>query len=299
MQFTKRLIGYAGLLLLSSSPSHAVELRYGSGEFQMQTAAKPFVQMDTTLDVDTWTLAETHKNFGNSRLYYQLRADYFDSDTVNKLTDLASTPLTTNIPIIGNSLSGLLATNTTLPVPADYRIHGVNLDVGVGYDVLRNERGHLGVGVNTGVSTPFMKVRNALPVANLAIKALDTFDTEIKTYKAGIGVQGSYQVAPWLAVSANAAVNKQTAELENAWVNSGFDMDGTYQTLEIAAKLKPAVLLQQPRLKNAFVSIGHTRSEWEYDNAAVSTPVATFNAPSFFDANASHENTWLGIGYDF
>ena len=299
MDVLTRSATLACLSFASIAPAHALELRYGSGDFDMGAAAKPFVSMDPSLEVDTWTLAEPHRNINDSPLYYQFRADYFDSDTVNQMTDLASVSMTSNLPVIGSSVTDLIADNTAIPVPADYRIHGVNFDVGVGYDVLKTARGHVGVGVNTGVSTPFMKVRNVLPAANLALDMLDTFDTEVTTYKAGVAVQGSYQATPWLEVAGNASLNHQTGEMDNGWVGSGIDMDGTYRTLEVEAKLKPAKLLNQPQLKNAFVSIGHSRSDWNYDSAAINTPIGSASVPGMFDADFTHDSTWIGAGYDF
>lgn len=296
--FFKNLL-LTGLLLGSATNANALELRYGSGDFNMGAAAEPFVGMDVTLDVDTWTLAEPHRNIGDSRLYYTFRADYFDSDTVNRMTDLGSLPLTTKLPLLGSSVTDLIASNTRVPVPADYRIHGTNLDAGIGYDVLKNDKGHIGIGVNTGISTPFMKVRNMLPAANLALEVMDTFDTEVTTYKAGISVQGSYEATPWLQVSGNASLNRQTGEMDNGLVGSGIDMDGSYRTLEVAAKLRPATLLKQPALKKAFISIGHTRSDWDYDSAAIETPVGSLQVPGMFDADFEHSSTWIGAGYDF
>lgn len=287
------------VLLTATTSTQALELRYGSGDFTMGTAAKPLVDMDVTLNVDTWTLAEPHRNIGNSRLYYQFRADYFDSDTVNRATNLASLPLTTSLPVIGGSVTDLIADNTALPVPADYRIHGLNVDAGVGYDILKNDKVHLGVGVNTGVSTPFIKVRNLLPATNLALEVMDTFDTKVTTYKAGLGVQGSYQATPWLEVGGNASLNHQTGEMDNGLVGSGIDMDGSYRTVEIAAKIRPAPLLKQPALKNAFISVGHTRSDWDYDEADITTPLGNFQVPGMFDADFEHASTYVGVGYDF
>lgn len=292
-------LALAGIAWVSALPAHALELRYGSGDFDMGMAA-PLVSMDTTLSVDTLTLAEPHKNLGDSRLYYQFRADYFDSDTVNKMTDFSSLPLRTKLPGVNSSLTDLVADNTPLPVPADYRIHGLNVDVGMGYDVVKTPKGHIGVGVNTGVSTPFMEVRNfKLATANFVMDALDTFDTDITTYKAGVGVQGSYQATPWLEVAGGASLNHQTGEMDNGILGSGIDMEGTYRTVEVSAKIRPAALLHQPTLKNAFISIGHTQSRWDYDSAEVTTPVGVFNVPGVMDADFEHSSTFIGAGYDF
>jgi hypothetical protein len=289
----------ACILWASALPAHALELRYGSGDFNMGMDV-PLVSMDTRLSVDTLTVAEPHKNLGNSRLYYQFRADYFDSDTVNKLTDFTSLPLRTKLPVVNSSITDLVADNTPLPVPADYRIHGLNVDVGMGYDVVKTPKGHVGVGVNTGISTPFMEVRNfKLSTANFIMDTLDTFDTDITTYKAGVGVQGSYQATPWLEVAGGASLNHQTGEMDNGIIGSGIDIDGTYRTLEVSAKIRPAILLHQPKLKNAFISIGHTQSRWDYDSAEITTPVGAFKVPGVMDADFEHSSTFVGVGYDF
>ena len=98
-----------------------------------------------------------------------------------------------------------------------------------------------------------------------------------------------------LEVTGNASLNHQTG----GWVGSSIDMDGTYRTLEVEAKIKPAKLLNQPQLKNAFVSIGHSRSDWDYDSAAINTPIGSANVPGMFDADFAHDSTWIGAGYDF
>ena len=302
MKYIFNYLPYAALVSVSlvyAPVSQAWEVRYGNGDFAMHTQMSPWVSLRTQMDVQTWTLAEPHHNWGNSRFYYSVRADYFDSASVNRLTDLFSLPLTTPVTLINSSISDVIADNTLLPVPADYRLHGINVDAGLGYDLIKTPRAQLGVGVTTGMSTPFMKVRNMQSNANFVLDMLDTFDTKVETYKAGVQLTGQYHFTPWLTLQGDAALAHQTGKMRNNIVASDVDMDGTYRTVELAAKLKPTALWHQPRLKNAFISLGHTHTQWDYDQAALNTPLGSISVPSMFDGDAQHNSTYLSIGYDF
>lgn len=281
------------LYLLSAGSVHALDLSYGKGKFGFNTSIHPLVSSDISLDTNTWSLSEKHKNIKGSRFYYDFHVDYFDSDTVNKVTDFASLPLTTPLPVFGSSIDSLADQYTQLPIPADYRVHGVNLDMGLGYDLISNSKAILGIGVNTGLSTPFMKVRNMKNTANLVLDVLDTFDTKIKTYKAGVSVHGEYSFNDQFSVTGKSSLNYQTGKLDNDIVGSGISIDGSYHSLDLSLKYQPS------SIKNAYVTAGYSYNKWNVDSASVSTPVGGATLPRIMDIDMDTSNLYLGAGYDF
>lgn len=293
MKIKKLSVPAAVLLLLATTPTYALDLSYGNGEFGMSSAINPLFKADVTLDINTWSLAEQHKNLGTTNLYYHFNLDYFDSDTVNTFTDFASAPLGIPLPVTGSGIDALASQFTTLPVPADYRMHGVDINVGLGYDLIKQEDKTLGLSVTTGLSTPFMKIRNMRNTANLIIDVLDTFDTHIKTYKFGGGLYADVGLSDTLKLSANGSINYQTGKMDNDIVGSGIDISGTYTHLGLSLKYMPK------QLKHFYIVAGYDYNKWNYDSATVSTPVSTVQIPRVMDIDFDSTNTYLGAGYEF
>ena len=294
--------GLAGtLLLVVSQPAGALELRRGTGEFAMDASLNSVMEVDADVDVTTWTLAEPHLNLFGTPFFLRFRGDYFDSDAVNRKTDMLSRPLTEPMPGTDQSVSDLVAEETSVPVPADYRLHGVNVDLGLGYDVFRNDQGYLGVAVNTGASGPFMKIRNLSSDGSDFTDALDDFDTQAITYKLGGTLLGRYQLTPWLGMEGSFNWSHQTGEMENDLLGSGVDVDGQYRTYNLALKVKPAKLLPHaPLVDDAFLTVGYTATRWDYDATEVTTPVGDFRFDDeMLDVGFDHTSAYVGFGYDF
>ena len=280
-------------LVALTSPVLALDFSYGKGDFSMSTAINPLLSGKATLAINTWSLSEKHKAINNSRLYYHFKLDYFNSDSVNQFTDFASTPLNSPIPLLGSSIDDLADQFTQLPIPADYRISGVNFDIGLGYDLIKTPNRTVGVALNTGISTPFMKIRNMRNTANLVIDLLDTFDTRVKTYKLGGSLYGEYKINNAMTISGNGSINYQTGQMDNDIVGSGINIDGSYTTFDLSLKY------QLERFKNTYLTAGYNFSKWNYDSARVTTPVGAVNIPRVMDIGFDASNLYLGLGYSF
>lgn len=285
------LLGLTCILPLSTL--NALELNLGTGEFTINQSIKPLFTHQITLPINTISLSETHQNIGKGKLYYSFNLEYFDSDTLNKVTDFASKPLTSPIPFVGDSISDRVSDYTQLPVPADYRMHGINFDLGLGYEVLKDNKKHVGVGINTGLSLPFMEVHNMKNTANLLMELADRFDTEIKTYKLGASAFAQYQLKPDLSVTLNTSFNLQTGQMDNNIIGSGIELSGTYFSLT-------SQIYYQPKLLKGFaLNAGYTLNQWNYDGATISTPIGGRIIPRMMDTSYSNNNLFLGVGYHF
>ncbi len=290
-QLFKILLGIISSLPLSTLT--ALELNFGTGEFAINQSIKPLFSHQITLPINTLSLSETHQRIGRGKLYYSFNLEYFDSDTLNKVTDFASKPLTSPIPFVGDSISDRVADYTQLPVPADYRMHGINFDLGLGYELLKDSKKQFGLGVNTGLSLPFMEVHNMKNTVNLLIELADRFDTEIKTYKLGAAAFGLYQLKPNLSLTLKTSFNLQTGQMENNIIGSGIELSGTYFTLTSQLHYQPK------QLKGFAVNAGYTINQWDYDGTTISTPIGGRKIPSVMDTSYSSDNLFLGLGYHF
>ncbi len=283
----------ASILSLPLNKLNALELNFGVGEFNIKQSINPLFSNNISLDLNTLSLSETHQKIGRSKYYYNFNFEYFDSDTLNKITDFSSKPLTTPIPFAGGSISDRVADYTQLPVPADYRMRGINLDFGFGYELHRDKNKQFGMGINTGLSLPFMEVHNMKNTVNLLIELADRFDTEIKTYKLGASAFAQYQLKPDLNFTVNTSYNLQTGQMDNNIVGSGIDISGSYFTLT-------SNLIYQPKqFKGLAVNAGYTSNHWDYDSTTVSTPIADRKIPRVIDTSFSANNFFAGLGYHF
>ena len=282
-----------GFSLCLSTSLQALDLSYGKGSFDSNMSINPFISSDVSLDIDTISLAEEHKKIRNSRYYYHFKLDYFDSDTLNKITDIAKTPLTTPFPVIAGSIDDYIAAHTKMPVPTDYRVHGVDFDIGLGYDLINNDKTSLGVSVNTGISTPFMKMRNIKDSLKSFLGVLNTFDTKIRTYKIGVSGHLQHKINNQLSIAGNASLDLQTGEMDNDLVGSGIDVDGSYMRLNLNLKYLPK------NMKNIYLTGGYTYNKWDYDSMNIKVPLGRFKVPKNMDVDFESSNLYLGIGYNF
>ncbi|HIE41264.1 MAG TPA: hypothetical protein EYP80_01225, partial [Candidatus Aenigmarchaeota archaeon] len=122
---------FFGFLVFCHSSS-ALELNIGKGDFSMTADIGQLLSSDVKIDTTIWSLSEGHKNIRDSKLYYQFQFDYFSSNTADKITEFASQPASTPIPIIDSSIDDGVDQFTQIPVPADYQVRGIDFNIGLG-----------------------------------------------------------------------------------------------------------------------------------------------------------------------
>ncbi len=288
----------AGLLTISTA--QALEVRIANGDFDLDGAINPVMEAGFSLPTTTISLAEPHYSIGGSRFFAGFNLDYFSSDTLNRLTDFASTPLTTPIPGFGGSVSDQVATYTRVPVPADYRIHGTNVDLHLGYDLLHTPQGTVSAGINTGISMPFMETRNLQDDANVILELMDSFDTRIRSYKLGPVVTAEWHGVNGLSISGKWIFNLQTGSVDNDLIEGKFDIDGSYHSITLALHYFPGRQFHKPWLpRNSFVTAGWQRDAWDFDKASVTVQGFTATTPTDLDLSFSHQRLYIGAGVTF
>ena len=282
--------------------SQAMEFRISSGTFNWQMSM-PFMRCDFDLDTNVYSISEQHNNFGDSKVYYFYNADIYQSDYMDQMTTFITKPLTYDVPVFG-SFNDAVAKYTSIPVPADYKIRGFDLNLGIGYDLFKDKKGVIGVGINTGISLPVMKMKNMKQSAEVTYKMLEATETSIATYKFGPVIHANYEIAPKFLVYGSFSTGLQTGSIENDWVNSSFDVDGSYTALDIGLRYTPwsstkdlGWLRLDPKL---FFTAGYSYKKWKMDDAKLNTfNIVEFSSGGLFTVDFDMNYIYVGVGYDF
>ena len=292
------------LVYLLSISLNAVEFRVGKGNFSWEMGIDNFMQSDVDLDIFTVSFNEHHSNFNDSKLYYFFSADFYGSETLDTVTQFASIPVTTTIPFYGGSISDAVDQYTKIPVPSEYKIRGFDLNLGVGYDLYKENNNFFGVGINTGLSMPVMKMRNYIETAQAVYDLLDATDTSLMTYKFGPSLQFNYEFAPSVSLYGYASYGVQYGDIDNDWFLSSMNVDGTYGIIDIGIKYIPyrgsydlGWFNANPKL---FVTFGFTSKTWNIDSMNVNlSKLFHADVSGMFNNTLRMHNVYFGFGYHF
>lgn len=284
---------------------HALDVRFGKGDFKASAGMKNFCNMSVKTDIDVFAINEQHAKVYD-RYYLFGNLDIYSSNTVrthaNYMNQLMNTQIV-DFPVdwpfdTPNDFIGQF-----VPVPSSYEVQGVDFDIGMGMDIVQNKAYYLGAGVVTGVSTPFMKMENYAEAANFFMDMLEKTRTDMKTYKAGLSLQAGYNPTKVINLYATGIYAYQTGEVSNSIVNSSMDTDGTYTSLDIGVRINPLKLSKAYKhnfLSNVYVTLGYMYKNWEVDS--MKGNVMGFNTPdvmNVFDVDFESNYTYFGIGYNF
>ena len=291
-------------VILSNAVLHAVELRVGNGNFSWEMGINNFMKSDVDLNIFTVSLNEQHSNFNDSSMYYFFSADFYGSKTFDKVTQFASIPVTTNLPFYGGSISDMADQYTKIPVPSEYKIRGFDLNLGLGYDLYKKNNDFFGVGINTGLSMPVMKMRNYIESAEAVYALFYVTDTTLMTYKLGPALQFNYEFVPSVSLYGYASYGIQHGDMKNDWFLSSMNVDGRYSVVDIGVKYMPykgsydlGWFSVNPDL---FITFGFTYKNWEVDDINVNlSPLFHADVSGMLTHKNSMHNVYFGIGYHF
>jgi hypothetical protein len=282
------------LLLLISVSLNSAEIRFGKGTFGWDMGIKGFMNASFDLDINTISLTETHANIIDTNLYYFYNADLYRSSFVDKITTLMSYPITYKFPVVG-SVNDAIDKYTPIPTPSSYKVRGFDLIVGVGYDIYREKNNYFGIGVNTGLSMPVMEMKDLKKTIDFTYKVLEATKTKIKTYKIGPTLQGGFELSKNIWGYGSFGFGLQTGSIENEWIRSSMDIDGSYSLIDFGINFIP--LTQYPKLQ---LSLGYSKKNWSMDDIEVDM-FNLFEVPTLHRLTNSFSSSslYLGFGYNF
>jgi len=282
------------VLFVLFSQLEAIDIKMGKGTFDWEMGIDKFMKADFGLDINTISISENHANFGDNKLYYFYNADIYSSDFVDQMTTLMATPITHEFPIFG-SINDAIDKYTPIPTPSSYKISGFDLNLGVGYDFYKEKNNYLGIGINTGLSLPVMKMKDLVQSVQFTRKILKATKTTIKTYKLGPTLTGGFEIAPKLLAYGTFGFGFQKGSIENDWIRSSMDVDGGYSVLDFGINYAPL-----PKYPKLHLTLGYSKKSWSVDKVKADM-FNIFNIEGFsmLDSDFSSSSAYLGVGYRF
>ncbi len=279
------------------------QLRIGSSSFDWDMRIAGFMKGGAEMDLHLLSIANVHDNFSDSRWYYSYDVDLMGSDFVDRMTTLASYPLTYRFPLFG-SLNDAIGDYTMIAVPSEYKIRGLDLDFAIGYDLVRTESYTLSAGINTGFSMPVMKMRNLKKTAQMTYTLLERTDTKVRTWKLGPQVQIQVPIDSDFTFFGLFAYGIQKGSLRNDWFRSEMDIDGSYSVWDLNLRYTPwhrsvsyAGITITPQL---YLSIGYRQKQWHMDDMQVDmADILHLSTMGTMKVDMRDSAYYFGIGYDF
>lgn len=305
----KRVLTFIASILMTIDAS-ALDIRVGKGDFTATQGMDGLYTVSAEIDLDVLSLNEQHYGLGKSGLYLFGGLDIYSSKQADSVTNVIDTIMNTSTPTLPFDTPIAIPTTTPndvlgtfIPVPSSYKVHGVDFDIGVGYDVIHEKRGYLGVGVMTGISTPAMEMENYFEALNFYTKLLEQTKTDMTTYKLGLTLQGGLNMTDYLGLYATGTYAYQFGEIENSIVRSSMDAKGTYQAFDLGLKFHPLKLSEHYKetlWSRLYLNIGHSYKKWEVDQMqATIIGIDTPDVFTSFDLGFESSYTYFGLGYSF
>ncbi|SFV50332.1 hypothetical protein MNB_SV-6-1243 [hydrothermal vent metagenome] len=274
-------------LVLMVSGGHALDVRYGQGDFEW-SASVLGMGSSVTLDDRIISINEQHQNLGDSSWYYFGNIDIHDSKKLDTITDIAD-DISDTLPISPDDIA---------PFPTSYQISGIDVDLGIGYDLYHDDKGFFGIGLVTGISTPYMEMKNLIDSAEAINSLLDDTSTDVETYKLGVSLQSAFMLSNNFSIYGTAIWAYQTGSMENEIIQSSLDVTGTYTAFDVG--IKYYFTDSSAEESSFYATIGYSYKNWTIDD--ISGSVGIFNLPNLFsivDMEMTVDYVYAGIGYRF
>ncbi len=275
-------------LVLLVGSANALDLRYGQGDFEWSAGIEGIYESSLTLDDTVVSISEQHQNFPDSNWYYFGNIDIHSSDKLDQVTDIADS-IMDSLPFSPSSIA---------PFPSSFEVSGVDFDIGIGYDVVSDERGYLGIGIMTGLSTPFMEMHNYIDAIDFIGDILEETSTEVETYKFGVSVQGAYSLTPNFSIYGTGVYASQTGEMSNDLIDSSFDVSGTYSSFDVGMKYYPSEVIVDE--SNFYIKAGYAYKHWNIDDIEANfAGIAMPDIMSLVTTEMTSDYIYVGIGFSF
>jgi hypothetical protein len=279
-------------LILLISTSNALELTYGKGNFDYKFSLNGIIDASVDMDVNVLSLREHH--FGISdNIYIFGNLDIYNSDTLDSYTSYINKAA--DYHPFGFPSASDIASGMGAPVPVSFKMRGIDMSIGIGYDVYKDDKGSIGVGFATGVSMPYIETENMIDNAELFMAILEKTKTEIMTYKLMPSINAHYQIIPMLSFEASLSYGYQFGSISNDYISSDASFKGNVMHSDIALKLTPF------ESSKVCFDMGYRYNNWDVESMDVTilNKDFSYDFSQNFDIGFDSSFFYIGAGYNF
>jgi len=292
------------LFLLSTVTLFSAEVRYGYGSMDFTGG---FLGLSATLSepVSIYSVEENHKNILSSNFFYSYNLTMYDSEHLKQMQQFYNTGVEQAV----SWMPAIVSSNVYVPT-IDYRIKGLDAAISIGYDLVhKGENTYIGIAPYLGINIPTIDSTrdssSSIPDTIDTSVLTDLYkasETEITTYKLGVGVYSSYEIKKSLSLYLNGVFAYQTGSIKSNYLNSDFDVDGTYSSLDAGIKFSPLSkdykflgITLSPRL---YMTVGAKYDKWKVKDVALDMSGMNMSMPKS-DMSIVNKSAYVGVGYSF
>lgn len=265
------------LSLLCISQLHGIEMRVGKSDFLWDVKFSTLFHDSKEMDVQVYSIYEDHKNltlFKDDKYYYFYNLDFFNSSYTYQESSMHMGAF-------------------EMPFDGQYKIRGFDLNLGMGYDFYKADQNHIGIGVNLGVSMPWMKVKDLSQEIEFIDTILTSEDTKMTTYKFGPAVHMKYQLAKEMFFYGYMSYGLENGSMENDGFHMSTDIRGTYQVYDFGVKKENLFH------KNIYMALGYTYKRWDDDDIYTEMKNPEMPMAGQMDTAMRSKSIYIGLGYQF
>ncbi len=295
-------------LVLLSTSLFSSEFEFGNGNMSF-TGGMLGLTQTISEDISSYSLIQNHSNLGSTKYFYAYNFTWYDSKHLKQMQDSYNSGITQ----ASNIFSTTLFPTSNIYIPTmKYRLQGLDASISLGYDLYKkDENNYFGIAGYLGISIPWIsatKGNDPLPVSlptstkNYIYKYYKDSQTDIKTYKLGVGIYSRTKLSPSLSAYANGIYAYQTGSISNDYAKSDFTVNGHFSSVDIGLRFQPyeknfdlKLFTLSPRV---FATIGYRHNEWTYDDAAINISGADVKFPKT-TMKIKTDIAYLGVGYSF
>jgi len=296
------------LFLLGTISLFSGEFRYGYGDMTFNGGFLGFSQ-SVTEHIDTYSYEESHKNMLDSKWFYAYSITWYNSEHFQQMQSTYNNTVNT----IANNFFFSTPADSSVFIPTmDYQLKGFDGSLSVGYDVYhKDENNYLGLAGYLGIDFPTIdsaksdSYTTTLPSGvdqDLLEKYFLPSQTDITTYKIGIGFYGRKAIMPMLSLYANGIIAYQRGSVSNDYADSDFSVNGSYGALDVGLRFQPLEdnyevlgITWSPRV---YLTAGYKLERWQLDDVAIDiSGMGIQMAPT--DMSIDTDIVYFGIGYSF
>jgi len=295
---------FLAFILMSTlfiSQSKAVDIQFGKGDFSMEMAVLGFSGKMTT-DVTTITLNESHRNIFGSNFFINFDITYFESDKEKKMLDLYNRYADEACQFCNlcpfPPCSGCAEFCDQCPF-GKYEVVGFDMNFGLGYDVLKQGKNYLGIGIILGATFPWIKGERAVEYSKDFMDLMRDTKTEVMTYKIGPQIRGAFEIIPGLSIHGDAAIAFQKAWVKNDSFFIDASAEGSFFTFNIGADYSP-FYMKKSFLSNFYLTAGLRYKKWLVKDVEIEN-ISIRNLIMVPVSDLKMETTvgYIGAGYEF